>query len=71
MTNNTVSVKWINLNGNKYIQEKTLLVTAVNSNDLPEFGLVSNIYVIISSLHCSECSSILLFDMIEITWHIQ
>ena len=52
--NNAVSVKWINLNGNKYIREKTLLVTAVNSNDLPEFGLVSNIYVINSSLYCFE-----------------
>lgn len=51
---NAVSVKWINLNGNKYIREKTLLVTAVNSNDLPEFGLVSNIYVINSSLYCFE-----------------
>ncbi|CAG5851037.1 unnamed protein product [Menidia menidia] len=52
--NNAVSVKWINLNGNKYIQEKTLLLTSVNSNDLPEFGLVSNIYVINSSLYCFE-----------------
>nr|XP_040046980.1 uncharacterized protein LOC120827889 [Gasterosteus aculeatus aculeatus] len=51
---NAVSVKWINLNGNKYIREKTLLVTAVNSNDLPEFGLVSNIYVINASLYCFE-----------------
>lgn len=52
--NNAVSAKWINLNGNKYIREKTLLVTAVNSSDLPEFGLVSNIYVINSSLYCFE-----------------
>lgn len=51
---NAVSVKWINLNGNKYIQEKTLFVTAVNSNDLPEFGLVSNIFVINSSLYRFE-----------------
>lgn len=52
--NNAVSVKWINLNGNKYIREKTLLVTTVNSSDLPEFGVVSNIYVINSSLYCFE-----------------
>ena len=51
MTDNAVSVEWINLIGNKYTREKTLLVTAVNSNDLPEFGLVSNIYVINSSLY--------------------
>lgn len=52
--NHAVSVKWINLNGNKYMREKSLIVSAVNSNDLPEFGLVRNIYVINSSLYCFE-----------------
>lgn len=52
-TNNAVSVKWINPNGKKYIRERTLLVTASNSSDLPEFGIVSNIYVINSS-YCLE-----------------
>ena len=49
-----VSVKWIILNGNKYMQEKSLIVSAVNCNDLPEFGLVRNIYIINSSLYCFE-----------------
>ena len=35
-------VKLINLNGNKYIREKSLFVSDVNS-DLPEFGLGSEI----------------------------
>ena len=51
--NHAVSVKWINLNGNKYIREKSLFVSDVNS-DLPEFGLLRNIYVINSSLYCFE-----------------
>lgn len=52
--NHAVSVKWINLNGNKYMREKSLILSAVSSNDLPEFGLVRNIYVINSSLYCFE-----------------
>lgn len=31
-----------------------LIVSAANSNDLPEFGLVRNIYIINSSMHCFE-----------------
>lgn len=31
-----------------------MILSAVNSNDLPEFGLVRNIYIINSSLYCSE-----------------
>ena len=49
-----VSVKWIILNGNKYICDKTLIVTTVSANNLPEFGLVRKIYVINSSLYCFE-----------------
>ena len=48
-----ISVKWMSLNGNKYISGKTLIIT--DSNDgLPIFGLISNIYVIDSSLFCCE-----------------
>ena len=43
----------MSLNGNKYISGKTLIIT--DSNDgLPIFGLISNIYVIDSSLFCCE-----------------
>ncbi|XP_051797996.1 uncharacterized protein LOC110970637 [Acanthochromis polyacanthus] len=48
-----VSVKWLNLNNNKYISGKTLIANAVSHN-LPEFGLVQNIFVINSSLYCFE-----------------
>lgn len=41
--NHAVSVKWITLNGNKYIREKSLLVCMANASSLPEFGLVRNI----------------------------
>lgn len=50
----TLSQHEINLNGNKYMRDKSLVVSTVNSSNLPEFGLVRNIYVINSSLHCFE-----------------
>ena len=52
--NHAVPAKWIILNGNKYIREKSLFLSAVNSNDLPEFALVRNIYIINLSLYCLE-----------------
>ncbi|KAL4008313.1 hypothetical protein ACER0C_002165 [Sarotherodon galilaeus] len=52
--NHAVTVKWLNLNGNKYIRDRSLIVCAVGSSDLPIFGLVKNIYVINSSLYCFE-----------------
>ncbi|XP_034057976.1 uncharacterized protein LOC117536966 isoform X2 [Gymnodraco acuticeps] len=48
-----ISVKWLILNGNKYISGKSLIIT--NANDtVPIFGLIKNIYVIDSSLYCFE-----------------
>ena len=41
--NHAVSVRWISLNGNKYIQDKSLVISSINSSNLPEFGLVRNI----------------------------
>lgn len=52
--NHAVTVKWLNLNGNKYIRDRSLIVCAVGSSGLPIFGLVKNIYVINSSLYCFE-----------------
>lgn len=48
--NHAVTVKWLNLNGNKYIRDRSLIVCAVGCSGLPIFELVKNIYVINSSL---------------------
>ncbi len=71
--NHAVSVKWITLNGNKYICEKTLLVCMANSSSLPEFGLVRIIYVINSSLYCFVCQrySTVCFDRDYMSYKIE
>jgi len=68
-----VSVKWITLNGNKYIREKSLLVCMANASSLPEFGLVRNIFVINSSLYCFECQmlSTVCFDRDYMSYKIE
>lgn len=38
-----ISVKWMSLNGNKYISGKTLIITDSNEG-LPIFGFLSNMY---------------------------
>lgn len=48
-----VTVKWLTLNGNKYICEKSLIITSENET-VPVFGLIKNIYVIDSLLYCFE-----------------
>ncbi|XP_030579955.1 uncharacterized protein LOC115785156 isoform X1 [Archocentrus centrarchus] len=48
-----VKVKWLILNGNKYISEKSLIITSV-SDTVPVFGLIKNIFVVDSSLYCFE-----------------
>lgn len=56
-----ISVKWISLNGNKYVSGKTLIIT--DSNDgLPVFGLINNFYVIDSFLFTCEFQ---VFDTLE------
>lgn len=68
-----VSVKWITLNGNKYICEKTLLACMADSTSLTEFGLVKNIYVINSSLYCFECQrySTVCFDRDYMSYKVE
>lgn len=48
-----VSVKWLILNGNKYISERSLIITNANETE-PVFGLVKKMYVVDSSLYCFE-----------------
>ena len=47
-----ISVKWITLNGIKYISNKTLITDS--KDGLPIFGLINNIFVVDSSLSCCE-----------------
>lgn len=47
------AVKWLILNGNKYICERSLIITNANET-VPVFGLKKNIYVVDSSLYCFE-----------------
>ena len=49
-----ISVKWVVLNGNKYLSEKSLVVATVDSNDMPVFGRVTDIFVLDSILYCFE-----------------
>lgn len=48
-----VKVNWLILNGNKYISERSLIITNANET-IPVFGLIKNIYVVNSSLYCFE-----------------
>lgn len=52
--NHAVSVKWLMINGNKYITQKSMILAKVVNGNMPEFGLVKNIYLVDSSLHCLE-----------------
>lgn len=52
--NHAVSVKWLMINGNKYITQKSMILAKVMNGNMPEFGLVKNIYLVDSSLHCLE-----------------
>lgn len=38
-----VAVKWLILNGNEYIREKSLIIISANGNG-PVFGLIKNMY---------------------------
>lgn len=42
-----VSVKWLVINGNKYIIQKSMILAKVVNGNMPEFGLVKNIYCIL------------------------
>lgn len=52
--NHAVSVKWLMINGNKYITQKSMILAKVVNGNMPEFGLVKNIYLVDSSLYCLE-----------------
>lgn len=52
--NHAVSVKWLMINGNKYITQKSMILAKVVNGNMPEFGLVKNIYLVDSSLHSLE-----------------
>lgn len=47
------TVKWLILNSNKYISERSLIITNANET-VPVFGLTKNIYVVDCSLYCFE-----------------
>ncbi|KAM7380069.1 hypothetical protein PAMP_003389 [Pampus punctatissimus] len=49
----TVKVKWLILNGNKYICDRSLIITNTNET-VPVFGFIKNIYVVDSLLYCFE-----------------
>ena len=51
---NAVSVKWLVINGNKYITEKSMILAKVLNGNMPEFGLVKKIYLVDSRLYCLE-----------------
>ncbi|KAL2076343.1 hypothetical protein ACEWY4_028044 [Coilia grayii] len=51
---NAVSVKWLMMNGNKYIIDKSMVFVKVVNGNMPEFGLVRNIFVVDSTLYCLE-----------------
>lgn len=48
-----VKVKWLSLNGNKYISERSLIIVSATET-LPVFALIKNIYLVDSSLYCFE-----------------
>lgn len=49
-----ISVKWLELSGNKYSCQKSVIVTDVIEG-VPVFGLIKDIYIANSSLYCFEC----------------
>ncbi len=49
-----ISVKWLELSGNKYSCQKSVIVTNVIEG-VPVFGLIKDIYIANSSLYCFEC----------------
>lgn len=52
--NHAVSVKWLVMNGNKYISQKSMILAKVLDGNIPEFGLIKNIFIVDSSLYCLE-----------------
>ncbi|XP_034078395.1 uncharacterized protein LOC117550156 isoform X1 [Gymnodraco acuticeps] len=52
--NHAVSVKWLVINGNKYITEKSLILANVLNGNTPEFRLVKSIFLVDSKLYCLE-----------------
>lgn len=52
--NHAVSVKWLVINGNKYITQKSMILAKVLNGNMPEFGLVKNIFLVDSSFYCLE-----------------
>lgn len=52
--NHAVSVKWLVINSNKYIIQKSVILANVVNGNIPEFGLVRNIYLVDSMLYCLE-----------------
>ena len=52
--NNAVSVKWLVIYGNKYITQKSMILAKVVNDNMPEFGLVKNIFLVDSTLYCLE-----------------
>ncbi|KAK0141790.1 hypothetical protein N1851_020546 [Merluccius polli] len=45
----TVKVKWLILNGNKYISDRSLIITNTNET-VPVFGFIKNIYVLYETM---------------------
>lgn len=48
-----VRIKWLNLNGNRYISERSLIIVSA-TDTLLVFGLIKNIYLVDSSIYCLE-----------------
>lgn len=48
-----MAVKWLIFNSNKYVSEKSLIITSANGK-VPVLGFIKNIYVVDSSLFCFE-----------------
>ena len=42
------------INGNKYITQKSMIVAKVVNDNMPEFGVVKNIFLVDSRLYCLE-----------------
>lgn len=52
--NHAVSVKWLVINGNKYITQKIMVLVRVQDDNIPEFRLVKNILIVDSKLYVLE-----------------
>ena len=50
-------MQWLILNGNKYVSQKSFIVTSATDDDMPVFGLIQDIFVINSTLCCFEIQS--------------